>query len=191
MAYRELLCNVVNKHQTGVSFSISQSGILFPPEVGADVKAISVSGFTGMSLEPAKSQGQMSVLCWFLVQRTFVSDFHPCPSHLLHKRPRISQLREQNIPGITEAAACSWEMEEAASEGGERMLRGAGNILTSIPAPGPFRPLSSWAQGLKQRVNSRDGDLSTHLYSPLFTFASVLSSSTSNIPEVPKNVYAF
>lgn len=78
--YRELLCNVVNKQQTVVSFSISQRGILFPLEMGADVKAISVSGFTVMSLEPAKSWGQMSVLYWFLVPRTFVGSFHPCPS---------------------------------------------------------------------------------------------------------------
>jgi hypothetical protein len=53
--YREPLYNVVNKQQTGVSFSISQRGILFPLETGADVKAISVSGFTVTSLEPAKS----------------------------------------------------------------------------------------------------------------------------------------
>lgn len=96
--YRQLLCNTVNKQPLGVSFSISQRGILFPLEMGADVKAISVSGFTVTSLEPAKSWSQMSVLYWFLVQRTFVSFFHPCPSHLLPKRPKISQLGEHNIP---------------------------------------------------------------------------------------------
>lgn len=84
MIYRELLCNVVNRQQMeAVCFAEtcadSQRGILFPPEMGADVKAISVSGFTVPSLEPAKSRGQMSVLYWFLVQRTFVS--YPTPAH--------------------------------------------------------------------------------------------------------------
>lgn len=52
---------MANKQQVDVLFSISQGGVLFPLEMGADVKAISVSGFTVMSLEPAKSWGQMSV----------------------------------------------------------------------------------------------------------------------------------
>lgn len=59
---RERLRNVANKQQAGVLSSISQGGILFPLEMAADVKAISVSGFTVTSLEPARSWGQMSVL---------------------------------------------------------------------------------------------------------------------------------
>lgn len=91
--YGEPLRNVV-----GVPFSISSRGILFPPETGAAGKAISVSGFMARSLEPAEPRGQMSLLCWFLVQRTFASYFHPCPSHLLPERPKISQLGEHHIP---------------------------------------------------------------------------------------------
>lgn len=78
--HRELLPNVVNNLQRAVSLSISQRGISFPLAVGADGKAISVSGFTAPSLEPARSRGQMSVLAWFLVGRTFVSAIHPCLS---------------------------------------------------------------------------------------------------------------
>lgn len=52
---------MVNRQQVDALFSISQGGVLFPLEMGADVKAISVSGFTVMSLEPAQSWGQMSV----------------------------------------------------------------------------------------------------------------------------------
>lgn len=65
VVYRELLRNMVNRQQTDVPFSISQRGILFPLGMGAVVKAISVSGFTVMSLEPAKCRGQMSVLYLF------------------------------------------------------------------------------------------------------------------------------
>lgn len=86
--YRELLCNVVNRQQMDVSFSISQRGILFPLEMGADVKAISVSEFTVRSLEPAKSQGQMSVLYWFFVQRTFVSISTPAHPTSCQKDPK-------------------------------------------------------------------------------------------------------
>lgn len=51
----ELFRKEVNKQHAGVLSPISRRGILFPLEMGADVKAISVSGFTVMSLEPAKS----------------------------------------------------------------------------------------------------------------------------------------
>lgn len=87
--YRELLCNVVNRQQMDVSFSISQRGILFPLETGADVKAISVSGFTVRSLEPAQSRGQLSVLDWFLAQRTSVSYSTPAHSTFCQKTQNI------------------------------------------------------------------------------------------------------
>lgn len=57
---REPLCKEVNQRMGG-SFSFSWRGILFPLEMEADRKAISVSGFIVLSLEPAKSKHQMSV----------------------------------------------------------------------------------------------------------------------------------
>lgn len=57
---QEPLCKAVSRRM-GVSFSISWRGILFPLEMEADRKAISVSGFTVLSPEPAKSKHQMAV----------------------------------------------------------------------------------------------------------------------------------
>lgn len=113
VAYRELLCNVVNKHQTAVSFSISQRGILFPPEMGTDVKAISVSRFTVTSLGPD--------VCTLLV---------PCSENICELFPLLPvpppAKKTQNITVKrtyyslnNRQKACSLEIEKAASEVGE------------------------------------------------------------------------
>ena len=76
---REPLGKAVNKEQAGISFSISQRGILFPLEMGTDVEAISVSGFTVTSPEPAKSWGQMSVLLLIPCSENIREFFPPLP----------------------------------------------------------------------------------------------------------------
>lgn len=80
----------------------------------ADRKAITVSGFMMLSLEPAKSKHQMSVREHSGVLST------PARPHLLPKGPKISQLGEQSMPRIAEQEACSLEIEDAASEAGGR-----------------------------------------------------------------------
>ena len=116
---------MVNKQQADVLFSISRGGVLFPLEMGADVKAISVSGFTVMSLEPAKSRGQMSVL--FLI---------PCSENIRELFPPLSSpppaKKTQNITiGRTEYSLRSRDRRpvfgagEGASEAGEK---GSGSV---------------------------------------------------------------
>lgn len=138
----------------GVSFSISQRSILFPLEMGADAKAISVSGFTVVSLEPARSWAQMSVLYW--LQRTFwvlSTSGHP---YLLPKRPKIPQLGEQNIPWIAKAGDLFFGDRTSCSEVGEGRPRETGKVLKITPqvlSPGPrtLHATNELDPGLKQR----------------------------------------
>jgi hypothetical protein len=109
----------------------------------ADRKAISVSGFIVRSLEPAKSKHQMSVREHSGVLST------PAHPHLLPKRPKISQLGEQSMPGIAEQEACSVEIENAAPEAEDRGLEDGKQAAQPSQTPGPRTLQYSEDWGLK------------------------------------------
>lgn len=130
----------------------------------ADRKAISVSGFIVRSLEPAKSKHQMSVREHSGVLST------PSHPHLLPKRPKISQLGEQSMLGIAEQGACSVEIENAASETGDR--RTGGQEAGGFPALLDSWPQASDKWGLKRASLGMVG-LKPY-YLPSFVFTPVL-----------------
>lgn len=165
-----------------VSFSISQRGILFLLEMGADVKAISVSEFTVKSLEPAKSQGQMSVLLIVPCSKNICELFHPCPSYLLPKRSKISQLREDNIHSITEAEGLFFEDREGCFRSWEQQEKSPQH------PPGPGNPHDTDLLGPRLEAEIILGMVISQptFYSSLFTFSSSLSNSTPNTCGVGK-----
>lgn len=117
---------------------------MFPLEMGADVKAISASGFTVMSLEPAKSWGQMSgtfslILCSENI-RELVSALSVSPPA---KRPKKYHSWE-NIIFLEEQRqkAClrSWERRQFSGAWGGRSGSGRKILTSAHPGTAECKP---------------------------------------------------